>query len=551
MNKHTWLYTATSIVATIILLGVANASHGAERRVPSNEHPIPDLIRPLGTQLATGTTTRATTGTATTPTFVPTIITNTPTRTPSAVPSTSTPTMGTTSNPTAVPCFTYSFTYATCESIVPGTQDIGNHCEDCATDIPLPFPFALYEFRGLVGERSNSISPDGWAIMRASSKGWATFLPFYVREDHADSDPNACLPAPGYVYTIFAHWDDLRTDCVGCGIFTSTSGTAPNRIFNVEWRTAYNLGGGTANFEVRLYEDQTRFDIVYGIVSQGGSGATVGVQRDEFSQYTQVLCNTSGISQGLMLTFVRQTCGSPTPTPTGSPVTPTPTATFPTCNLYTPTPTPTLCPLQFSDVPTNYTFYPYIRCLACRGIVNGYPDNTFRPNNNVTRGQLSKIISNAAGFHEPQTTQMFQDVPVGSTFHVYIGRLASRGYIGGYPCGGLGEPCVPPANLPYFRPNNNATRGQISKIDANAAGFSDTPSGQQFEDMAAGSTYYTYTYRLVSRSIIAGYPCGGVGEPCNPPGNLPYFRPNNNATRGQTSKIVANTFFPDCQTPGR
>ena len=24
---------------------------------------------------------------------------------------------------------------------------------------------------------------------------------------------------------------------------------------------------------------------------------------------------------------------------------------------------------------------------------------------------------------------------------------------------------------------------------------------------------------------------------------------NNNATRGQTSKIVANTFFPDCDTP--
>ena len=67
--------------------------------------------------------------------------------------------------------------------------------------------------------------------------------------------------------------------------------------------------------------------------------------------------------------------------------------------------------------------------------------------------------------------------------------------------------------------------------------------------MGSGSTYYTYTYRLVSRSIMAGYPCGGAGEPCIPPANLPYFRPNTNATRGQTSKIVANTFFPNCQTP--
>jgi hypothetical protein len=215
----------------------------------------------------------------------------------------------------------------------------------------------------------------------------------------------------------------------------------------------------------------------------------------------------------------------------------------------TPTATATSCSIQYTDVPSGSTFYPYVRCLACRGIINGYPDSTFKPNNPVTRGQLSKIVSNSAGFSDPQTTQMFQDVPVGSTFQIYIGRLASRGYINGYPCGGGGEPCVPPANLPYFRPNANATRGQISKIDANAAGFNDLPTGQQFEDVLVGSTYYTYIYRLVSRGVLAGYPCGGTGEPCIPPANLPYFRPNNNATRGQTSKIVSNTFFPNCLTP--
>jgi hypothetical protein len=64
-------------------------------------------------------------------------------------------------------------------------------------------------------------------------------------------------------------------------------------------------------------------------------------------------------------------------------------------------------------------------------------------------------------------TRCFQDVPVGSTFQVFIGRLASRGYISGYACGGVGEPCVPPGNLPYFRPSNNATRGQTSKIVSN------------------------------------------------------------------------------------
>jgi hypothetical protein len=235
-----------------------------------------------------------------------------------------------------------------------------------------------------------------------------------------------------------------------------------------------------------------------------------------------------------------QTPGGPSATPVS---TDTPTA-LPTSQ--TPSPTPTACTISFTDVPVGSTFYTYVHCLACLGIINGYPDGTFKPNNNVTRGQLSKIVSNSAGFNDNQTTQMFQDVPVGSTFFQFIGRLASRGYINGYACGGPGEPCQP-GNLPYFRPNNPATRGQISKIVSNAAGFNDPPSGQQFQDVPAGSTFYDYIYRLATRNVMQGYQCGGNGEPCVPPHDLPYFRPNNNATRGQTSKIVSNTFFPDCQ----
>jgi hypothetical protein len=207
----------------------------------------------------------------------------------------------------------------------------------------------------------------------------------------------------------------------------------------------------------------------------------------------------------------------------------------------TPGGSPTACAIQFSDVPQGSTFYSFIHCLACLGLINGYPDGTFKPNANVTRGQLSKIVSNAAGFSDNQTTQIFQDVPAGSTFFQFIG---------GYPCGGLGEPCVPPANLPYFRSNSQATRGQISKIVSNAAGFNDTPTGQQFQDVLPGTTYYTYTYRLVTRNVMGGYPCGTApAGPCLPPDNWPYFVPNNNATRGQTSKIVSNTFFPNCSPP--
>src|SRR5258708_32376343 len=101
--------------------------------------------------------------------------------------------------------------------------------------------------------------------------------------------------------------------------------------------------------------------------------------------------------------------------------------------------------------------------MACRGIINGYASGCgtgnpcFRPSNDVTRGQLSKIVANAAGFNDPVGDQQFEDVPPGSTFYDFIWRLADSGYVGGYACGRPGEPCVPPDNLPYFRPNANAT----------------------------------------------------------------------------------------------
>jgi hypothetical protein len=105
---------------------------------------------------------------------------------------------------------------------------------------------------------------------------------------------------------------------------------------------------------------------------------------------------------------------------------------------------------------------------------------------------------------------------------------------------------VPPGNRPYFRPNSTATRGQLAKIVSNAAGFNEPVIGQTFQDVVVGSTFYDFVERLVSRGVMSGYPCGNP-EPCVPPNNLPYFRPNNNVTRGQTSKIVGNTFFPNCQ----
>jgi hypothetical protein len=230
----------------------------------------------------------------------------------------------------------------------------------------------------------------------------------------------------------------------------------------------------------------------------------------------------------------------------------------------TPTATPTHCAIEFADVLPGNTFYPYIKCLACRNIINGYPcggtgepcnansDPYFRPSNNVTRGQLSKIVSQSAGFSDPVSGQTFEDVLPGTTFYVYVERLAGRGVMGGYPCGMLpSETCVGPANRPYFRPSNSASRGQLTKIVSNAAGFNDpAPATFTFTDVPPGSTFHIYVERLLINrpGAMEGYPCGSSGEPCDDQ-SRPYFRPNATLSRGQASKIVANTFFPNCDTP--
>jgi hypothetical protein len=230
---------------------------------------------------------------------------------------------------------------------------------------------------------------------------------------------------------------------------------------------------------------------------------------------------------------------------------------YPSCPIAltpTPTTTPTLVPPpcpgeRFTDVCPGDYFYTATLALADDGILSGYstapPCNNslwipcFRPYANITRGQIAKVASLAAGFHEPVSGQYFLDVPPGSTFYEYIQRMASRGIMVGYP---KGDPhCLqpPPGNMPCFFPNRLNTRSQLSKVVALTFNFSEPVSGQTFEDVPPSNfAFYPYIERLASRGIIGGYPCGGPSEPCIPPNNRPYFRPYNSVTRGQTAKIV-------------
>jgi hypothetical protein len=216
----------------------------------------------------------------------------------------------------------------------------------------------------------------------------------------------------------------------------------------------------------------------------------------------------------------------------------------------TPTLTPIACPgARFQDVCLGSTFWQYIEDLSVLGAISGYPCGGpnepcdpgnrpyFRPNANLTRGQVAKVVTLAFGINDtiPGTQQTFQDVAPNSTFWVYIERLVGRGAISGYPCGGPNEPCVGPTNRPYYRPNANVTRGQLTKIVAIARNWGlANPATASFNDVPVGSTFFQYVETAKQEGIVSGYPCGGPGEPC--PGQ--YFRPNNNVTRGQASKII-------------
>lgn len=181
---------------------------------------------------------------------------------------------------------------------------------------------------------------------------------------------------------------------------------------------------------------------------------------------------------------------------------------------------------SFSDVHYGDYFYEGVHYLACNNIVNGYSDTTFRPYNNASRGQLSKMVVLSEGWTiDTSGGPHFQDVAQGSTFYDYIETAFHHGLINGYPCGGVGEPCGP-GNLPYFRPSTNVSRGQAMKIVVGGRGWPiDTTGGPHFTDVAQGSTFYDYIETAYNKGIINGYGNGTFG-------------PGDNILRGQMSKVL-------------
>jgi Fibronectin type III domain len=319
---------------------------------------------------------------------------------------------------TAVGCngnaaFTGNYTVAGCPpqdhysiaqiggSIVPGTTDTGNHCDDCVTTIALPFSYTLYD------QTYNSIT--------LSSNGNAQLTTL----DAAYS--NICLPWATHNYTILPYWDDLYTLNAGFGIFTSVSGTAPNRIFNIEWRAQYYPGTGTASFELRLYEGQTRFDVIYGTLTSGNTSATAGVQKND-TTFDQYFCNGSGSTATGGQSYTLQVC-TPSPTPTATATaTATPTATATATATATPTATATATATPTATVSPTPTAAPTPAAPTAFNATN-VTANSFTANWSTVAGATSYRLDLSTSSSFATYVQPYQDLDVGNVTNTSVTGL--------------------------------------------------------------------------------------------------------------------------------
>ena len=241
------------------------------------------------------------------------------------------------------------------------------------------------------------------------------------------------------------------------------------------------------------------------------------------STSTQTLTPTGTVSTSTPTSTGTRVTDTPSVTSTLSPTqtasstdtaTVTVTVTASATRTSTPSPTATLCPIQFSDVHPSDYFYIPVQYLYCHGAISGYADNTFRPFNDTTRGQLSKIVVLAEGFAiNTQGGPHFTDVPASNPFYAFVETAYNRGLISGYADG-------------TFRWGNNVTRAQLCKIVVLAEGWPINIAGApHFTDVPPGNPFYYFVETAYNNGVISGYADGT-------------FRPNNNATRGQISKIV-------------
>ena len=181
----------------------------------------------------------------------------------------------------------------------------------------------------------------------------------------------------------------------------------------------------------------------------------------------------------------------------------------------------------FSDI-SNSGYCDYIVVGYLAGIINGYEDGTFRPNNTVTRGQFITMLWRAVG--EPgaeNTTLNFKDAAnIPDAYKDAVAWGVEAGIIKGY-------------DDDTFRPNQSISRAQMATFSyrllvltfgEEAIDEFNQPCG--FKDAATVADPYVDAVNVCANlGIILGFDTDRDGE-----GDT--FRPNDTANRGQAATII-------------
>lgn len=177
----------------------------------------------------------------------------------------------------------------------------------------------------------------------------------------------------------------------------------------------------------------------------------------------------------------------------------------------------------FKDVQQTHQFYEAIKSLSERGIINGFQDGTFKPGQNLTRGQAAKII---AGVLELNTKNVnnpnFKDIPATHQYYGAIAALKQAGIIDGYEDG-------------TFRQGENIQRNHVAKIIAYALNLkAKNTNSLPFTDVRAD--YKDAIAALFENNVTTGK-------------TATLFDGSSNVTRGQMAAFITRAEAAGTQNP--
>jgi len=147
----------------------------------------------------------------------------------------------------------------------------------------------------------------------------------------------------------------------------------------------------------------------------------------------------------------------------------------------------------FTDINKSDDYYEPILSLTNRGIIQGFPDGTFRPHNEVTRGQAAKILANVLNLDMKNVENPgFTDIPETHQYYKPVAALVKAGIVGGY-------------DNKTFRPGNNLTRAQMAKILTLGFKLKDEElTDTRFTDIKKSDAFSGYVQSLLTHNITIG-----------------------------------------------